>query len=163
MQGKGTAMVTHHIQVSGSKPWADAKFPEENLVRSGRYMNALLPPPALRVPHSQSAAQPRERHFSRSFREFENMAHGTCSVSLAGNTWTQALVLGPSTVLGQHGPALSISSHEDLLGSILYYIIRHLAPLSRRPWTFRLQTFAQAVPPTWNAPPWFPSTNKSFP
>ena len=126
MQGKGTAMVTHHIQVSGSKPWADAKFPEENLVCSGRYMNALLPPPALRVPHSQSAAQPRERHFSRSFREFENMAHGTCSVSLAGNTWTQALVLGPSTVLGQHGPALSISSHEDLLGSILYYHLYYL-------------------------------------
>lgn len=105
-------------------------------------MNALLSPPALRFPHSQSAAQPRERHFSRSFREFENMAHGTCSVSLAGRTWTQALALGPSPILGQHEPALGVSSHEDLLGSILYYIIRHLAPLSRRPWTFHLQTFA---------------------
>lgn len=105
-------------------------------------MNALLSPPALRFPRSQSAAQPRERHFSRSFREFETMAHGTCSISLAGRTWTQALDLGPSPILGQHELALGVSSHEDLLGSSLYYIIRHLAPLSRRRWTFHLQTFA---------------------
>lgn len=79
------------LRQAGSWPEAlgGCEFPEENLARGGRSVNADFSPPA----HSLTAAQCPEWNLSRSLRKSENVGCGTCSASLGWRTRARALAL----------------------------------------------------------------------
>lgn len=155
---KGNSRVTRHIQVSGWKRADAVPARESGLQWTLDECTSLSS--SSEIPLTKVQLSPGKSFLKVIPRNLRAWPMGLALSAWLEGLLTLALVLGPSSVLGQHRLALGVSSHEDLLGLIFYHH-QDTWLCCLRPWTFRLQTLLRPFLPL--GMPSLPSTNKRFP